>query len=198
LSLENITLLTNKINYTPILFNTIDTNNDNDNDIDIIKPFCVFYVFNYTTEKINQNNESIQITIENIFMVLYKNKIHYNINELIKESKNNVTQDITQTKNKQNDIRQDIKQEIENNVTQENKKNKQNDIRQDIKQEIENNVTQENKQNDIRQDIKQEIENNKRLTIGILKDYLKKLNLKTSGNKEELQLRLNSYLKKND
>lgn len=47
-------------------------------------------------------------------------------------------------------------------------------------------------------DIKKQLESSEKLTIPVIKEFLKKLDLKLSGNKEELLLRLKSFLNKNE
>ena len=155
-NLDNLFELTKKIDYNPVLFNTLNTN-DNTNDTLPCKNL-VYYTLEYT-ETIKEES----VTLKNIYLVLYKNQINYNIT--------NIT-----------NLLQTIQPKVSVNVENVQIENLEAQL-QEIK------ITETNSVNT--ESVKKRFLECKKITIPIIKEFLKELNLNCNGNKNELLTRLN-------
>jgi len=131
---------------------------------------CLYITFyKHTIEKKvkdDENTETEIIEYNNWYIVFHKNQMFFTIQ-----------------KNK--DVETLQKDDIETKLT---KLSLKEDEEEDKKEDEE-----EDKKEDEKDEIKSVL-NNKKVTIVVLKNYLKKYNLKTSGNKDELINRLRNYM----
>ena len=141
-----------------------------------------------------KTDETEDLEYNNWYIIMYHDKIVF-------ELPNNSNQEIKQ------EIGEEIKQEINQEIEQkqiEQKEIEQEEIGQEIGQEIAQEIKHEEIGEEIRQEIRHEIKqeytllknNGGKITIKLLKDLLKKLNLKSSGKKEELQVRLENAIER--
>lgn len=128
-------------------------------------------------DDINQKN----LSYSDYYIILYKNKIILNNDEIdiIRNLICNYESTLTESSLTESSL-------TENCESSENKQSK-------VVLNIE-----ENSSSMLEMSIKKQLESSEKLTIPIIKEFLKKLALKTSGNKEELLARLNNYLNKNE
>ena len=138
------------------------------------KPMIYFYK-HYYEEEANEGEEPL--IINQFYVILYNGTILQNtqqlheINELLEQAPK---QEVV----KQEEIKQEPKKEV----------------KQEPKQEVKQEVKQKEKVSH-KDTIKNEmITLGKKITLVKIKEYLKQLNCKTSGNKDELLQRLNEQL----
>lgn len=120
--------------------------------------------------KSDENAETEMVEYNNWYIVFHKNQMFFKIQ----------------------------KTDGENNMIMESKDTNENDTIERVINNITEKVVKDTNENDDKSvNEKTEIEailNNKKVTIVVLKDYLKKYNLKTSGNKDDLIKRLRDYI----
>lgn len=184
---ENIKELVEKINYTPILFNTLTLNSE----ISVTGKFLVFYNYNY-------ENEDTTI-IENMYIAFYCNQIHFNINNLTNSLEQKVKDVVVKDIIVKDIIVKDIivndivaKDVVINDIVVNDivvndivVKNVVEPIEQLTK--LIENIDIKNKNTSA---IEKKYNECKKVTMAILKEFLKELNLKTTGSKQELIERL--------
>jgi hypothetical protein len=149
-----------------------------------IMPPCIYiYKYEYLTDSEENCHSDYYVVLYNDKIISNENQIHtikeiisnYNINNINKIDNGDKVEIVDE------EVENEIVDKVETVIV---------DKVENVKVEIVENVIVDN--------IKRELAACEKLTIAIIKDFLKKLGLKTSGNKEELALRLNMFLNKNE
>jgi hypothetical protein len=134
-----------------------------------VLPFIYIYKYEYVTD-------SEEISHSDYYVVLYKDKIVLNDTEI------NIVKEIILNYDK-----------IDNKVTP-----TISEVTVIPKVTVVPEVTVVPTNYSLINDIKEQYKLSEKLTIPIIKEFLKKLGLKTSGNKDDLTLRLTDFLNKNE
>lgn len=167
--LENLTEFTKNLGYTSIMFNN-STKEDT-----FPKNSLVFYKYTYTemVASATEQKEEIEETVTLTYLVLYKNMLNYDYRLLF-------TTEITTQEIVQEQVTQEIKKDI---------------VQEQVNQELDN-ITEKLSCIELKSElgIKERFQECTKVTIPVLKSFLKELDLKTTGSKNELTERLNNAL----
>ena len=136
----------------------------------------MFYKYTYTETVLTEQKEEIEETVTLIYLVLYKNMLKYDY-KLLFGGFCPPTTEITTQEIKQEQVKQEPNQE---------------QVTQDL-----DNVTEKLSCIELKSElgIKERFQECTKVTIPVLKSFLKELDLKTTGSKNELTERLNEALK---
>ena len=165
----------------------------------------VFFKYKFLLEEKDENGELINVEHQNYYVVLYKNKIFYNTStfndDVVRRQGTSTISDVNRQGtstisdvNRQGTFNDDVVTKKQVGTIVEKKMGSvmaldKNDLPL-TKATLGGKVEVDDKTR-----IKKELKVNNKITIATLKDYLKELKLKTTGNKQELLERLTQALK---